>query len=77
MRPAMNTERLTAGFTWQPEIGPIPYAIATIANPNASAMPSCPTWSMPPSTAAPQPNSTSASVPMNSASIFLVIQTPT
>src|ERR1700679_4007506 len=49
--------------------------MATMAKPKARAIPSWPTWS-PPSTAAPQPNSTSTSVPTNSASIFFNMAFP-
>ena len=74
IRPAVNTPRLTAGLMWQPEIGPMPYAIAISAKPKAKAMPSTPMplgWPILPAiTAAPQPKNTRVKVPMNSAKYF-------
>src|SRR5215217_4220481 len=50
--------------------------MATMARPKAKAMPTCPMAS-PPSTAAPQPISTSTAVPMNSAiSLFMTLGIP-
>jgi len=50
--------------------------MATIASPNAREMPSTPTVVAPTAgpaiTAAPQPNSTSVNVPMNSAMAFFI-----
>ena len=43
-----------------------------MAKPKARAMPSWPTWSKPPKTAAPQPKSTKVRVPMNSAMNFFM-----
>ena len=66
MRPASSMPSVTAGFTWQPEIGPMAYASASITKPKVSAMPSVPIYSAA-STAAPTPKKTSSSVPRNSA----------
>lgn len=54
------------------EIVPMLYAIATIDNPKAIAIPNVPIPSIPPPmTATPVPNNTSTNVPINSAIAFL------
>ena len=72
MRPDATTPSVTAGLMCQPETEPMPYGIPISARPNAKLMPVRP---ISPSaiTAAPQPNSTSVNVPINSASGFLMI----
>src|SRR5450755_707693 len=65
-RPATARPTVTAGLMWQPEIGPIAYAIATSAKPNASEMPSGPS-ACPSNTAEPTPTNTSTNVPTSSA----------
>jgi hypothetical protein len=73
-----------AGLIWQPEIGPIAYAIATTASPKANAIPNIPIpggafsstavgMVVPLTTAAPQPNNTKAKVPMSSAKYFFIM----
>src|SRR5436190_19557262 len=66
MRPATTSPTDTAGLRWQPEIGPIAYAIVRTVKPKASETPSQPTWP-PASTAVPHPPSTSQNVPIASA----------
>jgi hypothetical protein len=39
MRPATSTPKLTAGLMWQPEVWPMPQAMATMVSPKAPAMP--------------------------------------
>src|SRR5687767_11811930 len=51
---------------WQPDTGPIAYAIASSDNPKANATPRLPT-SAPAITAVPTPPNTSTNVPMHSA----------
>src|SRR3954471_12485718 len=70
MPPESQTPRVTAGLTWQPEIGRIGYARASSTSPKASATPTTPDRSPPPlspATAAPTARNTSNSVPTNSA----------
>ena len=71
----------TAGFKWQPEIGPMAKAIVSTVSPKASATPSSPIptcGNAAASTALPQPPNTSQNVPRNSAAARLVsdIETP-
>ena len=61
---------VTAGFRWQPEIGPIAYAMVSTVSPNASDTPSRPmptVGNVAASTALPQPPSTNHIVPSISA----------
>src|SRR3954453_18656523 len=70
MPPESQTPRVTAGLTWQPEIGPMADARASSTSPKASATPTTPDRSPPPlspATAAPTARNTSNSVPTNSA----------
>src|ERR1700691_4624715 len=63
---ARNTPRVTAGFTWQPEIGPMVYTMASSERPKAAATPAKPIW-LPARTALPTPPKTRTNVPTNSA----------
>ena len=69
---------MTAGFTWQPEIGPSTYAMAISVRPNASPVMSTAAATLPPernpntrkpntNVATPTPKKTYSSVPRNSA----------
>src|SRR3954464_9150084 len=76
MRPADTIATVTAGLMWQPEIGPIPYAIMVTASPNEKAIPRISTKVRPstlPVAAAPQPTSTSTAVPSASAAYFFML----
>lgn len=67
----INIARETAGFTWQPEIFPIEYAIATITKPKDKAIPTYPA-PKPLVMALPQPKKTKKAVPINSAKNFFI-----
>src|SRR5262249_32017618 len=74
MRPAATIDTVTAGLMWQPEIGPIAYAIAVTARPKAKALgrrPPGAALTQPPIATDPQPISTRTAVPIASARYFL------
>src|SRR5579863_9278894 len=56
---------------WHPEIGPMVYAMANSARPNARATPKYPMW-LPASTALPTPPKTKTNVPTTSARYFFI-----
>src|SRR5262245_43665440 len=67
---------VTAGFRWQPEMWPIPYAIVSTVKPKAKATPRNPIprfGNAAASTALPQPPNTNQKVPMSSASARFAI----
>src|SRR5271156_2520646 len=47
MRPEAMKPRVTAGLTWQPEIGPMAYTRATSTNPKARAVATTPAAMLP------------------------------
>ena len=69
--PSIHIPIETAGLMWHPDMSPITYAIATIDNPNAIAIPRFPKTE-PAIAALPHPNNTRTIVPINSA-IYLFI----
>src|SRR6476469_4846300 len=71
MRRETSRPSVTAGLMWQPETGPMAYAIASSERPNASAIPRLPILS-PAMTAAPTPPKTSTNVPRHSAPARLI-----
>src|SRR5260370_4320782 len=68
---ASRTPSVTAGLMWQPDMGPMAYAIASSAKPNASATPKNPMW-LPARTALPTPPNTNTKVPTNSAEYLFI-----
>jgi hypothetical protein len=79
-RPATRAPIVTAGFTWQPLIGPITTTSAMRIRPNVSAVAIIPAAVLYParrnpklSVAAPTPKNTSNAVPSNSAMNFRII----
>src|SRR5215472_12566450 len=77
IRSAAHIAAVTAGLMWQPETGPIAYAIAITVSPNASATGRIPTGNAvpnPPTETAPQPTRTSVAVPRSSHNSLLSLR---
>jgi hypothetical protein len=75
IRPEDRSPTVTAGLMWQPETGPMAYAMARSDRPKANATPSGPI-TFPAMTAEPTPPNTRTNVPTASAMPRLYVMPP-